>query len=349
MLTGRFASLTVTCFSILFLLVSLLPADTTSADRVSAVSTPHPPPLPRVTIRNLAGTRAALDDDDDEIELDLNKTANRDTVLPGQLLVYTIVIDNVGDDEAEDLELEDWLPWSVRFAEGSLRWNRGEAEYDEDRNAVFWEGELEEEESATITFDVTVEENVPAGTAIVNTAIVNERWQATATVTVIQPSTTSTPTASATTPSPSATATASPSPTSPAQSLKPFYLPVARRSTMLLFGEPNDSCSEAFDIAAGQSYYFLAEDRDDWYRLELPASGWLTVRLTHFSPAQGQVAVYYGESCSDVIFLANNGDAGREKTVELGLKPSGVYYIYVSNDGGFNDIDPYTLSVDYRP
>ncbi|HSM57121.1 MAG TPA: hypothetical protein VK879_13290 [Candidatus Sulfomarinibacteraceae bacterium] len=154
------------------------------------------------------------------------------------------------------------------------------------------------------------------------------------------------------TPTPTNTDTPGPSPTptgtgtpEPPPAGHDFYLPLAMFLEYSGPGEPNNSCSQAHRLVVGREYQFLAEDRDDWYYAEVTSGGQLTVRLTNFVPRQGQVALYYGNSCGALDFLRNNGDTATEKTITMSNRPPGRYYIYVSNDGALNETDPYQLLI----
>jgi uncharacterized repeat protein (TIGR01451 family) len=118
-----------------------------------------------------------------EADLVVNKTVDSEMVQPGDLLTYTITVENAGEDEIEDLYLEDILPEGVRFVDGSLESDDDEAAYDEELGAVIWEEDLDAGDTQTIVFNVHVEEDVAAGTVIENVVVVDE-WEASATVTV---------------------------------------------------------------------------------------------------------------------------------------------------------------------
>jgi hypothetical protein len=113
--------------------------------------------------------------------------------------------------------------------------------------------------------------------------------------------------------------------------------------------EPNDSCTAAYPIRPNQTYEFLADDLHDWFTFTLDAPATLTASITSFIPLDGQIAAYRGESCGATQTLANYGLPGTTKTLDLGLQPPGRYYLYVSNDGAFNDADPYQLTITATP
>lgn len=113
-----------------------------------------------------------------------------------------------------------------------------------------------------------------------------------------------------------------------------------------VYGEPNDSCSEAKALTLNDLFYFLPDDKDDWYHFSLPRSGDLRVVLTNFTPIAGQITVWRG-SCAALTFLGNNGDFTATKIVELGLQPAGSYYAWVITDGSFTNTEAYELTIDF--
>lgn len=92
--------------------------------------------------------------------------------------------------------------------------------------------------------------------------------------------------------------------------------------------EPNNNCTQSYGIGTGFDYEFTADDTEDWYAVTLSSAGNLTIVLSSFEPAQGQLIVY-GGSCNGLTLLQNNGDATTTKTINLGTQPAGTYYIRV--------------------
>jgi hypothetical protein len=167
----------------------------------------------------------------------------------------------------------------------------------------------------------------------------------TATVTV-----TGTPLATATEgPTPTVTATPTATPTMTATLPAPTGFPVFVPLSVFMNGpgreEPNNSCSEAFAVATNFTHEFLADDRHDWYTFVLPADASLSISVTNFTPLIGQLAAYRGESCTSSILLQNYGLPGMTKSLTLGQQPAGRYFLYVSNDGAYNDEEPYELTI----
>ena len=112
-------------------------------------------------------------------------------------------------------------------------------------------------------------------------------------------------------------------------------------------GEPNNVCQQAYFISPNITYNFYPNDANDWYHFQLTSSGKLTIRVDNFVPLAGQVAVYKGSNCNNVVFLGSNGNFGDTKVVQLGTQSPGRYYIYVSNDGVLNNVTPYQLQVQF--
>jgi hypothetical protein len=114
-------------------------------------------------------------------------------------------------------------------------------------------------------------------------------------------------------------------------------------------GEPNNSCADAHKIFPNNLYYFYPDDAEDWYTFSMASAGTITVRVDDFTPIAGQVALYKGSNCGNLLFLANNGDYSTTKIVQVGSQQAGRFFIFVSNDGSPNDVDPYELRVQVGP
>jgi hypothetical protein len=114
-------------------------------------------------------------------------------------------------------------------------------------------------------------------------------------------------------------------------------------------GEPNNTCPNAFNIFPNRVYDFYPDDSVDWYTFVSVNAGSLTVQVENFVPLAGQVAVYRGSDCGNLLFLGNNGDYGMTKIVALGAQPIGRFFIFVSNDGNPNNTTPYQLEVQIEP
>lgn len=123
-------------------------------------------------------------------------------------------------------------------------------------------------------------------------------------------------------------------------------MPIMFRIVHNRLGEPNDTCAQGYPIEPNQTWQFLAEDRNDWYRFQLATTARLRVTLANFVPREGQIALYRGESCGTAVFLKNDGGNSLDRTLDLGNQPAGQYFIFVGNDGPLNEVDYYTLLID---
>jgi hypothetical protein len=110
------------------------------------------------------------------------------------------------------------------------------------------------------------------------------------------------------------------------------------------FGEPNDTCQQAYPLLLNQPGLFLAEDTVDWYTFNLPASGPVQVSLLNFVPAGGNLVVYRGE-CGAQTLVGSDGSTAVNRTLDLGIQPPGPYAILLITDGPLNPTDLYTLRV----
>ncbi|WP_420644122.1 hypothetical protein [Candidatus Leptofilum sp.] len=132
-------------------------------------------------------------------------------------------------------------------------------------------------------------------------------------------------------------------PTSPGSNI---YLPLMLNNYLSqnALGEPNDACSQAYPIETNQAYKFLAENTHDWYQFSLNGQTDVTIKLTEFVPIAGQITVWRG-SCGNLTLLGQNGDFSATKTISLSNQPTGIYYVWLINDGGVNLSDQYSLNI----
>ncbi|MFZ6026298.1 MAG: LVIVD repeat-containing protein [Chloroflexota bacterium] len=172
----------------------------------------------------------------------------------------------------------------------------------------------------------------------------------TPTSTALPPTHTHTPTATldpAISPTPSATPTA----TAAAESPVLAYLPLALRSYFAYFegpweAEPNDDYRHANGpLRFDRAYQGYPDDAKDYFSLYLPADGRLTIDLTEFHAFGAQMLLY------DRIPVAN-GEVARVYTEPFHIEytgKAGLYYIYIYTASGYNNRDPYTLTLTYTP
>ncbi len=125
-----------------------------------------------------------------------------------------------------------------------------------------------------------------------------------------------------------------------------IWMPVLSRRSE----EPNDTCEQALDITVLPSDSFMADDQNDWFVFRLEQTADLTVTVRSFADGMGQLLVASGQSgCRNLTLLGNNGDDMPDKTVALGRRSPGLYYIYTINDGPAGVVDPYELIVTATP
>jgi hypothetical protein len=108
--------------------------------------------------------------------------------------------------------------------------------------------------------------------------------------------------------------------------------------------EPNNTCETAYPLEFGTSYSFMPNDKTDIYTFDLSSTSNLNIRLTNFTPIQGQIALFYG-SCPAPSFVANNGQSSATKTLNLTNQPAGTYFLLVINDGAFSTTSSYNLTI----
>jgi hypothetical protein len=106
-----------------------------------------------------------------------------------------------------------------------------------------------------------------------------------------------------------------------------IYLPVVFNNYPPI--EPNNHCGQAYAVGSGTTYEFTSDDVEDWYAFTLTSAGNLSVTLSNFEPAQGQLVVYGGVCGGNLVALQNNGNNQSTKIINLGVRPAGTYYIRV--------------------
>lgn len=124
-----------------------------------------------------------------------------------------------------------------------------------------------------------------------------------------------------------------------------IYLPVLLNPR--IYGEPNNSCAEAYPLPLNQTLPFLAEDMDDWYLFDLPQAGTVRIHWLNFVPQEGQILLYRGQ-CDSRVFVANNGETAVNRVLDVGAQPADRYYIRIISDA-LNEQDEYTLRVQFAP
>lgn len=100
--------------------------------------------------------------------------------------------------------------------------------------------------------------------------------------------------------------------------------------------EPNDRCTRAFPLALNFPYFFRPPNTFpadvDYFEFFLERRQVVTVELTDFEPADGQIVVRRGP-CDDLVIVGQNANPTVDKIVNLGSQPAGRYLIQIVNDG----------------
>jgi len=109
--------------------------------------------------------------------------------------------------------------------------------------------------------------------------------------------------------------------------------------------EPNDTCPEAYQLVVNRNESFLPDDAMDWFAFDLPAEANVVVELRDFSPGRGQLNVATGQGCQQLQLIGTAGDPTPDKTVSLGRRPAGRYYIRIIADGPLSQTAVYHLFV----
>ncbi len=118
----------------------------------------------------------------------LTKTVDKEAVVPGEALTYTLTLNNIGATDLPEISLTDPIPEHTTYVTDSAT---GGAVYDPDFDHIQWSGTLTAMTKITFTFQAVVEEALAGGTAITNTAILDSgqghTLQASAITTVLAP------------------------------------------------------------------------------------------------------------------------------------------------------------------
>lgn len=123
-----------------------------------------------------------------------------------------------------------------------------------------------------------------------------------------------------------------------------IYLPVIMNDYPPV--EPNNNCSQAYGIGTGVNYEFTADDVEDWYAITLTSPQNVTVVLSSFEPAKGQLIAYGGTCSGGLVLLQNDGSSSSTKRLTLNNLAPGKYYIRVFSDPVTNT--QYNLQVTFN-
>lgn len=101
----------------------------------------------------------------------LKKAADPTSAAAGDLVTFTLTLDNRLAAAFDDLRIEDALPSTLTYVEGSAT---GGLTYNSVRRRLEWQGSIEGEEQIAFSFSVRLG-NVPGGASIANTAVLTAR------------------------------------------------------------------------------------------------------------------------------------------------------------------------------
>jgi uncharacterized repeat protein (TIGR01451 family) len=135
--------------------------------------------LPRVDVCDIGAVEMQ------KLELS-SKTSNEAKGTPGSVFTYTVTLHNLSADNLNGVTVTDTLPNSLAYEQDSLQASSGSYEYDE--GVISWSGSVDAESQETITFQARINDNIPPGANITNTATIQgggDIWVRTATVEVI--------------------------------------------------------------------------------------------------------------------------------------------------------------------
>jgi len=118
----------------------------------------------------------------------LTKTVDREEAVPGEVLTYTLTLNNIGATDLAGVSLTDPIPEHTIYVPDSAT---GGATYDPILDLIQWSGTLTATTRITFTFQVVIVHPLAGGTVITNTATLDDgqghTLQASATTTVLAP------------------------------------------------------------------------------------------------------------------------------------------------------------------
>jgi len=111
---------------------------------------------------------------EEAVQLEGEKTVDPAVAQPGDVLTYTLVIENEGASWAYTAILTDPIPLGTTYVGASAQATSGYVHYDEANDLIHWQGDLAPGQTVTVTFMVWVHDDVTSGTLI--TLITNEAY-----------------------------------------------------------------------------------------------------------------------------------------------------------------------------
>jgi len=109
---------------------------------------------------------------EEAVLLEGQKRVDPEVAQPGDVLTYTLVVENSGVFGAYAVALTDPVPGGTTYVGGSAQATGGHIQYDEADDLIRWQGDLSPGQRVTMTFGVWVHDDVISGTLITNAAYV---------------------------------------------------------------------------------------------------------------------------------------------------------------------------------
>jgi len=238
-----------------------------------------------------------------------------DPVVAGELLTYTLTINNAGPSDATGVVVTNMLPDEVTLTDASTSSGGGCTGAS---TVVCNLGVLDADSFATVTLLVTVDPAIKV--TMFNTATVTSQVE-----------------------DPLPGNNSKTESTTVLEKIFLLNMPVLFKGPAS--DEPNDTCQQAHRISPNVVYGFFPEDKFDWYHFDTSFDGNMRAILSNFKPLFGQIALYRGNSCDSRVLLGNSGNPATTKTINAGFQASGHFYVFVSNDGVLTNKDPYNLVI----
>jgi uncharacterized repeat protein (TIGR01451 family) len=285
-------------------------------------------PIQTATLLNTAIVRSSAADPDLSNNNDSSSTAvvrsadlaidiadQPDPVVAGELLTYTLTINNMGPSDASGVVVTDILPTEVTLTDATT--STGES-CNGISTVVCSLGNLSADSMATVTLLVTIDPSIKV--TMINTATVTSQVD-----------------------DPLPSNNSKTESTTVLEKIYQMYMPLITTGSPT--GEPNDTCEQAYRISPNFNYAFFPDDKFDWYHFDTSVAGTMRAILSNFKPLFGQIALYRGNSCGSRVLLGNNGNPSATKAINAGFQTAGHFYVFVSNDGVLTDKDPYNLVI----
>jgi len=99
------------------------------------------------------------------------KEVDKSVAMPGEVLTYTLTLQNTGTADATEVTVVDPIPGQTVYLPGSAT---GGASYDEATNRIFWSGPVPSGEQVALSFAVRIMRPLPDGTVIENAATIDD-------------------------------------------------------------------------------------------------------------------------------------------------------------------------------